>query len=303
MKQESKSRFPLILLASVAIHLGVLAMLYGAWVYQAALQFGSFTFGDDGEAKYKVSDIDRTKPLFLPNGFYAVERPPDVVKKHDDRPKTDDKKKAAKKSEDVAKKDDEDQTKKTDDAKPVAESPNPQFGHISGNAIKPHLVNIYHAYEEGRITTNTFTVTVACKALPDGSLTNIELAKSSGDDLIDETAVTIVKELGAMKALAPLASLSSLSITLQKTPTSATLTAVGFANDPDVTANFANQLSALKMLSRFKLANDDQRRLLEGVQISGSGNRISVSLGLPSSVASDLMRRSFSSKDTAKTGA
>lgn len=291
MMDAPKTRFPLILLGSMLLHVAVLGVLYGTWFFHAALKFGEFTFGDDGQAQYEIANIDRTKPLFLPRGFYAVEKPPVEVKKPE-KPKntTDDEKKASKKPE----RDDQKDARKDPD-KPESTAPNPKFGHISGNAFRPHLENIYHAYEQGRITITTFTVTVSCKAERDGSLSDIVLVKSSGDDLIDTTAVNIVKELGAMKALGPLYELSSLSITLDKTPTSATLTAVGFASDPSVTQDFATQLSALKFAARFKMVNPDQTRLLDNVQISDSGNRVSVSLGLPTTVAGDMMRRSFGS--------
>jgi len=309
MKVGQKLRFPLIMLGSVGVHIVALALIYGLWAYDAALKFGSFTFGDDGESQVKIAGLDRTKPLFLPKGFYAIERPPDEIKKHEDKPTTDDKKKAVKK-DDQAKKGDDKHTKddadKKDEPKPKGDKPtgtSSTFGHISGNAFRPHLENIYKAYQEGRISADTFAVTVTCRAQDDGSLTDIKLVKSSGDDLIDETAVNIVKELGAMRALGPLHTLSSLSITLQKSPTNASLTAVGFADDPGVSQDFANQLSLLKFASRLKMANDDQTKLLNGVKIDSSGNRVSVSLDLPSSVAGDMMKRSFGSHDTAKTGA
>jgi TonB family protein len=302
MKDESKVRFPVILLCSVVFHVGVVALFYVAWIYNVALKFGTFTFDSGGEARYKVAMIDRTKPLYLPKGFFAVEKPPEEVKKHEDRKTTDDKKKAAKDDEKDKRKDDDKKDEpsgKDDETKPEGE---PKFGKIQGGALKPHLMRIYRAYEQGEITVSSFTVTVTCKAQRDGSLTDINLVKSSGDELIDQTAVNIVKELGAMKALGPLYRLSSLSITLQKSPSESTLTAVGFADDPDVVADFANQLSAIKFAAKFKMENPDQTALLNGVQIAQSGNRVSVELGLPTSTAGDMMRRSFGTKDTAKTG-
>lgn len=297
MKKVPKTRFPIILLCSAVVHIGVLAAIFGSWAYGIALTFGSFSYDDSGSNRVKVTMIDRTKPLYLPPGFYAVEKPPEEVAKREKEETTRDKDKARKKDEpkkdENEQKDGEDQKK--DEPKEPAPAGDGKFGKISGGAFKPHLQQIYQAYERGEITVTSFTVTVACKAQPDGSLTDIKLAKSSGDDLIDKSAINIVKELGAMNALDPLAKLSSLSITLQKTPTSATLTAVGFASDPDVTSEFANALGALKFASRFKMQNDDQKALLNGVQIDQSGNRVSVSLALPSSTAGDMMRRSFGS--------
>jgi len=305
MKDDSTKRFSVILLGSAALHLAVLGAIFGAWAFNVALKFGSISFESGGDSQYKVAMLDRTKPLYLPKGFYAIEKPPEEVKKREDRPTTDDKTKAAKDDEKKAEKDektDEDAQKpeKPDEPKPVVTG---KFGSIKNGALKPHLTNIYRAYEEGRISVDAFTVTVACKAEPDGSLTNIRLVKSSGEKLIDDTAINIVKELSAMHALGPLANLSSLSITLQKTPTAATLTAVGFADDPDVTQDFANQLSALKFAARFKMENADQMTLLDNVQIASSGNRVSVSLGLPNSTAGAMMQHSFGSQAQAKSGA
>ncbi len=300
MKKGTKTRFPIILLCSAVIHLGVLAAIFGSWAYGIALKFGSFSYDDSGTNRVKVTMIDRTKPLYLPPGFYASQKPPEEIAKREKEETTHDKDKARKKDE--PKKDEKDETEQKDgeDQKPEEpKQPAPagdgKFGKISGGALKPHLQQIYQAYERGDITITTFSVTVACKAQHDGSLTDIKLLKSSGDDLIDKTAVNLVKEISAMNALAPLETLSSLSLTLQKTPTSATLTAVGFANDPDVSANFANQLGFLKLVSRPTMKNDDQKALLEGVKIDQSGNRVSVSLALPSSMAGDMMRRSFGS--------
>ena len=72
MKDVSKARFPVILLCSVVFHVGVLAILYGAWLYHVALKFGDITFDSGGEAKYKVAMLDRTKPLwqmYLVDGY------------------------------------------------------------------------------------------------------------------------------------------------------------------------------------------------------------------------------------------
>lgn len=296
-----KYRFPVILLGSLVFHVAVLGLIYASYIHNVFLKFGSIEFGSDGEARYKVTMLDRTKPLYLPKGFYAIEKPPEEIKKHDERPKTDKPekdKKAEKRDEkdDQGLEDEQAKDEKKDETKPPGDM---KFGHISGGAFKPHIQQLYTAYQEGRLSVREFTVTVSCKAQPDGSLTDIEVVKSSGDKAIDATAVTLFKELSAMHALAPLSQLSSLSLTFEKTASSSALTAVGFANDPDVTNGMANQLGTMKMLARFGAKNPDQATLIDNIAITTSGNRVSVRLGLPNAAAGEMMKRSFGGQDTA----
>lgn len=294
------SRFRWILAGSVATHMLVIGVFFATYLWGLTLKFGSISFEDTGEeAHYKVAMIDRTKPLILPNGFFAVLTPPEKKPEPErDRPDKQDARKA---------KDDKkaDETGKDDETKPGAPTGPPRdttkFGPINTRSLKPHVQAIYTAFEEGRLSVKTFVVTVQCRALPDGSLTDIRLARSSGDQMIDDTAINIFKELSEMHALAPLSVLSSLTLSFEKTPTDASLTAVGFADDPSVSEDFARQLALVKFAAKIKMANDDQRRLLENTQISSSGNRISVRLGLSNITAGDMMRRSFSAQQ-AKTG-
>ena len=303
MKIGSNARFPLIMLGSVGLHLVAVALLYGSYIYGVYLKFGSLEIDDSGESRYTVAMLDRTKPLYLPAGFYAVEKPPEEVKKPEEREKTDDPEKAKKDEKDE--KEAEDGTPSEEPPKPPDEAPpgsGMKFGKISGGSLRPHLENIYRAHSEGRIAVDTFKVTVSCKAMPDGSLSGIKVVQSSGDPLIDETALNLIKEIGAMKALAPLSTLSSLSLTLDKSASSTKLTAVGFADDPDVTTDLANQLGGMKTLARFGAKNQDQTTLIDNIDISQSGNRVSVSVGLGNGTAGDMMKRSFGPRETASSG-
>ena len=292
--------FRLTLLGSVALHLVMLLALWGSWMYGVALKFGSIEWDTGGEAKYfeKAVMLDRTKPLYMPSGFYAVEKPPEeIVKREEPKPEKQPEK-SEKETADEEKTGEEtaDAEKPSEPAKPAGDM---QFGRISGNALKPHIQQVYTAYERGLVDVDTFSVTVSCKAERDGTLSNIRVVKSSGSDLIDKAAVNLFRELGAMQALAPLSTLSSVSLTLDVGPSNSSLTAVGFADDPGVSQDFANQLGLIALGAKFKAATPDQKALVDNIKVSQSGNRVSVRLGLPNSAASDMMRRNFGSRDTA----
>lgn len=297
---KPKSKFPLILAGSITLHGALVGMMFVSWVWGIALKFGEIRFEDGGESTVKVAMLDRTKPLYMPPGFYAITKPPEQVtepveRKQDEKPDADDQKKS---DEDGEKDGAESGDKSAQDPKPTT-GPK-KFGTMQGGALKPHLQQIYSAYERGLITTSNFSVTVSCRAQADGSLADIRVTKSSGERLIDETAVNIMQELGNQRALAPLSELSSLSLTLEKNETVSTLAAVGFSDDPDTSSMMATELGFIKMASRFKMRNDDQMLLLDSVQISQSGNRVTVLVSLPNSRAGEMMQRSFGS--TAKVG-
>jgi|CXWL01.1.fsa_nt_gi hypothetical protein len=296
---KPKSKFPLILAGSITLHGALVGLLFVSWVWGIALKFGEIRFEEGGESTVKVAMLDRTKPLYMPAGFYAITKPPEDVVKPIDRDKNESK------DEDQQKKSDEDGKKDgAEDGDKSSEDPKPtgpvKFGPMGGRALKPHLTQIYSAYERGLISVKNFSVTVSCRALSDGSLADIRITKPSGDRLIDETAVNLVKEISNQRALAPLSTLSSLSLTLDKNESLCTLAAVGFSDDPDASADMARELGIAKFVARMSMENDDQRLLLDSVQISQSGNRLTVSATLPNSRAGDMMQRSFGA--TAKAG-
>ncbi|MGB5038864.1 MAG: hypothetical protein WBQ66_19825 [Blastocatellia bacterium] len=298
---KPKSKFPLILAGSITLHGALVGMLFVSWVWGIALKFGEIRFEDGGESTVKVAMLDRSKPLYMPPGFYAMTMPPEEIVKPIDR-ETEEKKDVA--DDDQQKSDEDGKKDGAEDGAKDADAPKPtgpvKFGTLGGRALKPHLTQIYSAYERGLISVKNFSVTVSCRALSDGSLADIRITKPSGDRLIDETAVNLVKEISNQKALAPLSTLSSLSLTLDKSESLCTLAAVGFSDDPDASAVMARELGLAKFLARVKMENDDQRFLLESVQISQSGNRLTVSASLPNSRAGEMMQRSFGS--TAKAG-
>jgi hypothetical protein len=137
---------------------------------------------------------------------------------------------------------------------------------------------------------------VTCKVKPDGSLTDIRIVASSGNGMIDQTALNLFREIGAMQALRPLATLSTLSLTLERGTSSSSLSAVGFSGSEAQAEELASQLTLGASVARFAAKNDDQRALLRQLQITRSGNRVGASLNLPNSRAGDMMKRSFGSQ-------
>lgn len=294
-----KTKLPMILAGSIVLHSAAVGLMFVSWVWGIALEFGELRFEEGGDSTVKVAMLDRTKPLYMPAGFYAITKPPEEIVAPappvKEEPKSDEKKEESKSDEDGKKDGAEDGVK---DEKAPGKTGN--FGTLGGKALKPHLTQVYNAYERGQLSVSSFSVTVSCRAMPDGSLADIRITKSSGDRLIDETGVNLVTEISNQKALAPLSTLSSLSLTLEKSDSQCTLAAVGFSDDPDASAEMARKLGLAKWAASFKMENDDQKRLLNSVQISQSGNRLTVSATLPNAMAGDMMQRSFGS--TAKAG-
>ena len=69
-----------------------------------------------------------------------------------------------------------------------------------------------------------------------------------------------------------------------------------------MTTDLANQLGGMKTLARFGAKNQDQTTLIDNIDISQSGNRVSVSVGLGNGTAGDMMKRSFGPRETASSG-
>lgn len=307
-QQGSPKRFLPILALSVLAHGAVLALVFGAFVYGTASRFGMFAFEDDPNYvnQYRVTRLDHSKPLVLPRGFYAVKEAKPLEETDKEKPKPEPKKPEPKKPEpkkpEPEKKadpagDDAETAKKDEPPAPEPPAPVPtapaSFGKIEENALRPHLRNVVAAYEEGKIPDTPFRVAVSCKVEPDGSLSDIRIVKSSGNPIVDETALNLFRELGAMKALQPLASLSSLSLTLDRGESTSSLSAVGFAKDVAQAESLKMQLDIVKFGAGLKAANADQRALVQQSTVSQDGNRVAVSASMPTSRAGDMMRRSF----------
>ena len=295
---RARRRFSAVFVGSVALHVGLVAALYLAHLVGAVNRFGMFSLDDDPnyEARYRVARVD-TAPLNLPRGFYAQQapKPAEEPRERAEKPKP-----KAEKAEKAEKKEEPKTPEQEQAAGETPEEPTPpqppakrEFGKIKEKALKVHMVNAYRAYEQGLIPDHPFTVAVTCRVQEDGSLSDIRIVKSSGIPLIDETALNLFRELSDMGALGPLATLSSLSLTLEKGASYSSITAVGFAADASESAALANELNVIAFVAKNSVRNDDQRALLQSVKIGQTGNRVSVRMGLPNSTAGAMMKRSY----------
>jgi hypothetical protein len=298
-EKPSRLRFPAIFAGSVVLHVVLLGLIFGAFVYRAAGRFALFSFEDGAEDanRYEVAMVNASKPLVLPPGFYAVKsvKPLDELKKAERKEKARPNEKPEAKKEEPGTVDGAGTAAAAKDADPKTEETS-RFGSIRANALRPHLRAVYAAYEEGKIPDRPFRVTVTCKVQPDGSLTDIRIVASSGNGMIDQTALNLFREIGSMHALMPLSSLSTISLTLERGASSSSLSAVGFSETEAQAESLADQLTVGASLARFTAKNDDQRALLRQLQITRSGNRVAASLNLPNSRAGDMMKRSFGSQ-------
>jgi hypothetical protein len=304
---RSRSRFRRILAGSVALHVALVVGLFSAYAYRTAWMFGGFRWDDDPAYvnRIQVAKANHLKPLVLPPGFYAQKSPPPLKEK----PAAERKPKPERRREEKPKKvvrEEEPETDVTAKAEaPPAPAPAPkpsgppQFGAIKENALKVHLKAIYAEYEKGNIPEDPFRVTVTCKVQQDGSLSDINVVKSSGNSMIDATALNLFREISEMRALQPLSVLSSLSLTLERGAAHSTISAVGFSGDSEQINTLVTMLYAAKMAAQFKVKNADQAALLQQLKISQTGGRVSVSIGLPNSRAGDMMRKSFGTKSSA----
>jgi hypothetical protein len=301
-RKQPRLRFPTIFAGSVVLHVVLLGLLFGVFVYRTAGKFALFSFedGEEDANRYKVSMVDASKPLVLPPGFYAVK----TVKPLDDVRKTEKREKARPNEDQKAKKaepgkaDGDGKSPEVADAQP-AQDETAKFGSIRANALRPHLRAVYAAYEEGRIPDKPFRVSVTCKVQADGSLTDIRIVSSSGNGMIDQTALNLFREIGAMHALKPLSTLSSLSLTLERGAATSSLSAVGFSGTESQAEDLARMLNVGVSLAPYTVKNEDQRALLRQLQITRSGNRIGASINLPNSRAGEMMKRSFGSQPDA----
>jgi TonB family protein len=300
-RKQPRLRFPAIFAGSVVVHVVLLGLLFSVFVYRTAGKFALFSFEDGAEDanRYKVAMVDTSKPLVLPPGFYAVKtvKPLDEVRNAERKEKARPNEDRKTKKEEPGKADGD--GTRADAAEVPEQEETAKFGSIRANALRPHLRAVYAAYEEGRIPDRPFRVSVTCKVQPDGSLTDIRIVASSGNGMIDQTALNLFREIGAMQALKPLATLSSLSLTLERGAATSSLSAVGFSGTEAQAEDLTNMLTMGASLAPYTVKNEDQRALLRQLHITRSGNRIGASIDLPNSRAGEMMKRSFGSQPDA----
>lgn len=178
----------------------------------------------------------------------------------------------------------------------------PKFGQINSRPIREIVGKVYQKYKSGElqgVENAVFSVTVGFKINQDGSLSNLKVVKSSGSAQIDEAALNIIHAVGESRAMAPLASLSSMTITLNNGTDLSSLRVIGFAGTATEATELANSLNALLVLAAFaKQDRPEQGELLRRMQVKADGNRLVGSLSISRGTANSMMRKSFGNAAT-----
>jgi hypothetical protein len=173
----------------------------------------------------------------------------------------------------------------------------PKFGEINEAPIKDILGKVYAMYQVGfaKVDVTNMTMAASFKIEKDGSITNINVYKSSGDKFIDTQAKAVLYNLGESHALSPLAILSSNSIQLELTEKNSRLSIIGFAPNPSEAKRLATDLNGLFFMMRLarKSSSPDVAELMSLMKVTYSGNRVEANLNVSRDRAAEMMKNKF----------
>jgi hypothetical protein len=173
----------------------------------------------------------------------------------------------------------------------------PKFGEINEAPIKDILGKIYALHQVGftKVDVTNMTMAASFKIEKDGSITNINVYKSSGDKYIDTQAKAVLHNLGESHALSPLAILSSNSIQLELTEKNSRLSIIGFAPSVADAERLARDLNGLFFLMRMarKNSSPDVAELMSLMKVKSSGTRVESELNVSRERAAEMMKNKF----------
>jgi hypothetical protein len=173
----------------------------------------------------------------------------------------------------------------------------PKFGEINEAPIKDILGKVYAMYSVGfaKVDVTNMTMAASFKIEKDGSITNINVYKSSGDKFIDTQAKAVLHNLGESHALTPLAILTSNSIQLELTEKNSRLSIIGFAPNPAEAERLARDLNGLFFLMKIAgKSSPDVAELMSLMKVKSSGNRVEANLSVSRERAGQMMKNKFS---------
>jgi hypothetical protein len=167
-----------------------------------------------------------------------------------------------------------------------------QFGEINIAPIKDIVGNLSKLFEEGGldIPEMKFSLMAGFKVMPDGSFENIRILKSSGSKIIDRNALEILSNIGESKALGPVSSLSSSTISLEVTDDLARIRIMAFAPSPEMAKEKADLLNVLFWALRMKEKSPDLGQLLKLIKVKNEGKRVDTDLLVPRAQAAQMFR-------------
>jgi len=175
--------------------------------------------------------------------------------------------------------------------KPATET---KFGEINIAPIRDTVGNLYKLFEAGGldIPDKGFSVMLAFKVMPDGSIENIAISpgKSSTSEIIDRNAIEILSNIGESHALGPVSNLSSATISLEVTEDIARITIVAFAPTPEIAKEKSDLLNVLFWALRMKEKSPDLGQLLKLIKVKSDGKRVVTDLSVPRAKAAEMFR-------------
>lgn len=293
----ARHRLALAAILSIFAHVAFLG-----WSFYESV-FAPFTgigIVDSAYNEVKWVEIAKlAKPLKYPSTLlpYPTRTVPlDQVKVH---PKP---KKPSVESQDVAEdKDQIEDVKSKDDPKPTQA----RFGLINARPIREIVGRVYTVYKSGGLDLKeaVFSIQLGFQIAEDGSISHLQILKSSGSEQIDAAALNIANAIGASNALMPLAVLNSNTATLVLTHTDVSLEIAGLASTTvaasDLAASFSQQLAGLKFL--MSLRNQDAAQMLSHLTVSNEQNQLIARLKMSRAEASALMQKNFNVQVTPAT--
>lgn len=288
---------------SVILHFGFL----GGLAYRSVQgQFSGLEFVDvESKHIYNVIMLDKYREkMSYPPGFFAPAKTKTLEEIARLRKIQEEKlarlrkqrEQAAKLAAEVAKKEQEEAERaKAEADQQAAQIASGKFGRINVFPLREHVQNIWASHQKHELGINTTNIKISAtfKIAPDGSIEEIRLTDPSPSAAVNDTAINLLRELGAQRALAPLSFLNSMTMTLEVSPSTATLTVAGVSPGEVGASSLAAQLNGMLLAAKLTQKNPTTVKLLQHVDVSLQGQVVSARITMPRDQATDLMTKNF----------
>lgn len=167
------------------------------------------------------------------------------------------------------------------------------FGEINEAPIKDLIGKVYKLYQTGKLNVNSsFSVMESFKVNCDGTISNIKIEQSSGNDTIDETARQVLHLIGESRAIGSLCQLTSNTISLELNEKFVRLRITSFATTPDIASRKARDLNNIAFLAKLT-QKGDTAELLSRLKVTSNNKRIDADLTLTRARATEMMQARF----------
>jgi hypothetical protein len=306
---SKRKKFEATLAVSGFVHVIVLAALF---VYSIIAPFMGWRVVDKPYGTYKRARI--IKPLYLPaealTPVPAAPLPLDVAQIEEERRRREREEERKRRAEEERKRREEQARREAELAKAAEKTETPaeaeekkdeepgKYGEFNERAIKDLIGEVYELFTSGRaqLKNEEFSVVISFKINRDGSLSNLNMVKSSGDQIIDDYAMKLLWLLGKSNAVGPLHKFSSNTISFDLTKDIAELKIVGFAPSAQIASQKASELKNLIWLASLAQQSPDAKELMRNTKIKSEENRLIVNLAVSRERADSMMRAQYEKK-------